>query len=146
MAGAGFEMSMTPLLRVVNSSIAHITTRRQLLAAEIGEALVSSTRDRFDDGVAPDGTPWEPTQRGGQILVDKGPLRNSIGYEASPAMVVWGSGLVYARPHQKGGQVGRGLAVTLPARTYLGISEDDQEEIEQIIQDFIAEGFSRGRS
>jgi phage virion morphogenesis protein len=113
--------------------------------AEIGEALVSSTVERFESGEGPDGTAWKPSQRaekeGGKTLVDTGRLRGSIGYEASPASVSVGSNLVYARIHQLGGKAGRKHAVTLPPRPYLGFSEEDIKEARAILAEHLAAAF-----
>lgn len=48
------------------------------LMADIREHLIESTKDRFDQGVAPDGTPWEPVKRGGTPLLATGTLRDEI--------------------------------------------------------------------
>lgn len=145
---AGTSVSFGMDIKAMRSGIAKAAARirdRRTLAEDIGEMLVSSTQDRFESGQGPDGTPWQPSQRagreGGKTLVDNATLRNSIGYEASAMAVMVGSNLVYARPHQEGGQVGRGLAVTLPARPYLGISDEDLDEAGQMVVDHIARGF-----
>lgn len=87
----------------------------QLLAAmgdltplmdDIGQYGVTSTVERFDDGVDPQGTPWLPSRRakatGGKTLVDKAHLRNSIGFRALRDQVEWGTNLKYARRHNQG--------------------------------------------
>ncbi|NDV18265.1 phage virion morphogenesis protein [Pseudodesulfovibrio sp. JC047] len=82
-----------------------------------------------------------PAELGGLSLglVDKGAsgLMGSIGYEASTNDVVWGTNKVYARIHQLGGETGRGHAVTLPERPYIGISEDDIDEARAILADHL---------
>lgn len=116
----------------------------QTLTEAIGETLVASTRERFEDGKRPDGTDWDESKRvkaeGGQTLVDKAILKNSIGYEASPKKVAVGTVEVYGAIHQFGGQAGRGKKVTIPERAFLGISEDDKDEIKGIVEDFMTEG------
>jgi len=106
--------------------------RTHELTDGIGEYLVSSTQQHFKDQEGPDG-PWKPSQRaereGGQTLVDSARLKNSITYEASPQMVVIGVNAVYARIHQLGGQAGRGHKVTIPARPYIYITDEDRAEI-----------------
>ncbi len=146
MAGTSvsFSMDMSNMRRGIDKAIAHIRNRRTL-AEELGEAFVSSVKERFEKGKGPDGRPWVKSQRaekGGQTLVDSGLLRNSIGYEASPLAVVIGTPQIYGRIHQKGGQAGRNHAVTIPARPFLGFSKEDMQEAEAIIQDFIARGFA----
>jgi phage virion morphogenesis protein len=53
--------------------------------------------------------------------------------------------VVYARIHQLGGKAGRGHAVTLPARPYIGISEDDIKEARAIIRDHMVAVLGGGR-
>lgn len=84
---------------------AHVEDMSELMD-RFGLYLESSTIDRFDDETAPDGTPWEPSQRaladGGKTLTDSGLLRSSITYVAGRDQVEWGSNLEYARRHQEG--------------------------------------------
>lgn len=113
----------------------------QAAMEEIGEAMVSSTAERFDTSTAPDGSAWKPSQRvekdGGKTLVVQGAsgLMGSIGYEASPANLAWGSNKVHARIHQLGGEAGRDHAVEIEARPYLGMSEEDIDEAREILAD-----------
>jgi phage gpG-like protein len=87
----------------------------QLLAAtgnltplmdSIGNYGVFSTKDRFDEGVDPQGQPWLPSARakatGGKTLMDKRHLRNLMGYVAGRDQVEWGTNLKYARRHNQG--------------------------------------------
>jgi len=106
----------------------------QRLMTTIGVAMKAQTVRRFHEGVDPDGKAWEPSKRaaaakGGKALVDTGRLRNSISYSAAPLEVHVGSNVEYARIHQLGGKAGRNKKVNIPARPYLGLSTEDQEEI-----------------
>lgn len=127
------------------------------LNKKIGEVLVSSTKKRFEDEEGPDGTKWPKSYRatasGGQTLSDKGRLKNSISYQASATGVEEGTNVKYAHVHQDGMeikaknakflrfQIGGGWArkvkVTIPKRPFLGISDDDMEEIDGTILDHI---------
>ena len=64
----------------------------------------SSTKQRFADGVAPDGTPWKPSQRvqerGGKTLIDSARLLDSIVSNAGSNFAEWGSNVIYAAIHQ----------------------------------------------
>lgn len=114
---------------------------------EIGSMLVTSTQDRFETGKGPDGDDWlrsirvAEAQGNAQTLVDSGRLRDSITHEPGNDQVEIGSNVVYAAIHQFGGEAGRGKAVTLPARPYLGLSAEDKSEIEAIIDDYLMEAF-----
>ena len=140
MGGTSFKLDWGGMDRMIGTATAKA---RQSKAAmeEIGEMLTSSTVERFSTSTAPDGTEWPVSQRaekeGGKTLVDSGRLRGSIGYEASPDQVIVGSNLVYACIHQLGGETGRGHAVTLPERPYIGISEDDIDEARAILADHL---------
>ena len=127
------------------------------LNKKIGEVLVSSTKKRFEDEAGPDGTKWQKSYRastsGGQTLSDKGRLKNSISYQASANRVEIGTNVKYAHVHQDGMeitvknakflrfQVGGGWArkkkVTIPKRPFLGVSDDDMEEIDGTVLDHI---------
>ncbi|MQX36821.1 phage virion morphogenesis protein [Roseospira navarrensis] len=137
------------------------------LMDEIGAALVTSVQQRFQAGRSPDGDRWTPSRRaartGGQTLVDRGHLRDSITHAADSRSARVGTNLIYARIHQLGGQIraraGGALAiplpdggvalrksVTLPARPYLGISADDREEIGDIIRERLRDALRRGEA
>lgn len=113
----------------------------------------SSTEKRFKDGVGPDGTPWKPSwrvqERGGKTLVGHGHLMD-INADSGDDFAEWGSNAIYAAIHQAGGEIrpktakslffktpggeGRRLkSVTIPARPYLGINEQDEENIIDIV-------------
>ncbi|MEQ8396424.1 phage virion morphogenesis protein [Thalassobaculum sp.] len=124
----------------------------------IGAAMVASTQIRFERQAGPDGSPWPPSIRalteGGITLTKSGRLAQSITHRADPSGVEWGSDLVYAAPHQFGatihaksagtllfklpGGLGyrRAASVTLPTRPYLGIDDEDESEILDILADF----------
>lgn len=76
------------------------------LMDEIGQYGVTSTIDRFDEGVDPQGTPWIPSLRaaetGGKTLVDKALLRNSMTHRAGRDQVEWGTNVKYAARHNQG--------------------------------------------
>lgn len=90
----------------------------------LGLNLVNSTQRRFDQGLAPDGTPWEPLKpstirmrikRGrtpDKILVASGALRGSIISQVEGTSVRIGVNAVgdqgiYAAIHQLGGVINR---------------------------------------
>ena len=104
----------------------------------IGRRLVTSTINRFEREHAPDGTPWKPSARaeeeGGQTLTDTARLRQSITHRVRGDGVEVGTNVVYAAIHQFGGQAGRGLKTTLPARPYLGVDAGDRRAILRIVR------------
>lgn len=121
---------------------------------DIGGSLVTSTQQRFEDEEGPDSTPWqrlsdvtlERRGPGAKKLRETGDLYDSIGHMVAPgarrggsrgATLYVGANRTYARIQQLGGQAGRGLKVTIPARPYLGVSSDDQREIKAILADHL---------
>lgn len=118
------------------------------LMDEVGAALSFSTARRFEQGRGPDGRPWTPVRRGGQPLVKDGHLRDSVSHQVGPNRVEIGTTAKSGAVHQFGAvirpksakalafRVGKGLVmvkqVTIPARPYLGMSAEDDREVEAI--------------
>lgn len=71
------------------------------------------------------------------ILQVHGQLAASITTQAGPKHASIGSHLVYAAIHQFGGQAGRGRKVTIPARPYLVVQDDDISDMLEIIADHL---------
>lgn len=162
MAGASFKMDFSKADQVLGRAVRQVANK-QLLSITIGEQLVSSTVQRFEDETGPDGRSWKKSIRasseGGQTLTDKGQLKSSINYEASPAAVAVGTtDKVKGAIHQFGGEIkpkfGKALKfktgdggfhtvkkVTMPARPYIGINQEDVDEAKETIAAFLAEGF-----
>lgn len=129
-----------------------------VVTAGIGEVLVSSTIQRFRAQAGPDGTPWAPLKRprrprkgkaaratgGVKILVDTARLQNSIHAELGDDSVEIntqkaGTDVVYAATHQYGdsGRDKLGRARNIPARPFLGITPEDEEEIAALVTDYL---------
>lgn len=125
------------------------------LHKEIGAELVASTKKRFRAGKGPDGKEWPKSKRveekGGQTLVDTGRLRSSVTYRAFPDRVEVGTNDKRARIHQLGGVIkpkrkkllkfagadGKTIVakqVKMPSRPFLGISDDDEKAIAEIVE------------
>lgn len=135
-------------------------TNARGLYDNIGAAMVVSTQMRFEREQAPDGNPWPKPLRvlieGGNILRLSGRLYGSITHNADNHGVEWGSDAEYARIHQMGGTIVPKAAgalhfklpgdlgwrfassVTIPARPYLGIDDDDTAEIVAQAEDWLA--------
>lgn len=78
---------------------------------DIGQALITSTHHRWDQGIAPDGSPWPPSLRvvahGGKTLILSSRLYRSITANASPTGVEVGTNVIYAAIHQLGGVISK---------------------------------------
>lgn len=128
-------------------------TDKPVLLAGIGEEVVTSTKRRFEESKAPDGTAWAAVARGGKPLVDSGLTGDSIHYRVGGDSVRVGTNKVQAALHQFGGTVkpktakvlaftvnGEAVfarAVTIKARPFLGINDEDRGDIRGAVADFI---------
>jgi len=123
----------------------------------IGASLVASTQYRFETGKGPDGSPWPVSIRaafeGGKTLLDSTRSLSSITHNATETFVEVGTNVIYAAIHQlcgvirpvtakflffkAGGSFVTKSEVTIPARPFLGLDEDDKEEIVLIGEDWL---------
>jgi len=161
MAGASFNIDFSKMNNVFGTAMSRLSDLQQLSDA-LGEQLVSSTIERFENETGPDGEKWKPSRRaedeGGQTLSDTGLLKNSINYEASPSAVVVGTtDSVKGAIHQFGGTIKPKQAnalkfetpngfvtvkqVKMPARPYIGINNEDIKEAKAAIALFMRRGF-----
>jgi phage virion morphogenesis protein len=116
--------------------------------ADIGEYLTRSHDERFSRQVSPDGEPWIGYDHGGaypnnpyiknkpknqdKILTLEDDLRKTLHYEVSADQLLFGTGSKYAATHQFGDPRRH-----IPERPFLGISDNDRDEILDIIRDHI---------
>lgn len=129
----------------------------------IAEGLRTSTVERFLATEEPSGKKWRPSIRviesGGKTLTKSATLRNSIKAQADSKGAAVGTNLVYAATHQLGDEreikakKGRYLRfsirgrwvsvpsvkVKIPARPFLGISDEDMKEIKGILEEAVKE-------
>ncbi|MDD7908558.1 phage virion morphogenesis protein [Pseudovibrio exalbescens] len=124
----------------------------------LGALAVGQTQRRItQDQQAPDGSSWPEHSKGYAdslsgsqgMLHNEGDLVTSLDHVVSSDEVSWGSSLVYAAIHQFGGTIkpkdGGSLffmigteaivasEVTIPARPYLGTSDQDSREFESSV-------------
>jgi len=128
---------------------------------DIGEYLASATRKRFAEGKGPNGAPWEPLSaktiaRKGHAkpLIGETGLLRKIRYQLEgPDTVVVGTGAEYGATHQFGAKKGRfgktrqGRPIPwgdIPARPFLGVSDEDAQNILDILAEHLEEAV-RGR-
>ncbi|EIC28018.1 MULTISPECIES: phage virion morphogenesis protein [Methylomicrobium] len=109
--------------------------------ADIGEYLTRSHDERFGRQVAPDDEPWKELspsylarkpKNQDKILTLEGDLRRSLHYEVSADQLLFGTGSKYGATHQYGDPRRH-----IPERPFLGVSDDDRDEILDIIRDHI---------
>lgn len=163
MSGALINVSLDnaeSTIATVRDLAARARDRRGLWEA-IGMSLVTSTQMRFERGVAPDGSAWPASVRvqlgqgEGKTLIDSGRLLDSITFEADDRGVDVGTNVIYAAVHQFGATIRPVNAaklhfklggedffldeVTIPARPYLGLDDDDEAEIIRIAEEWLLE-------
>ena len=148
MAGARFDG--TAAIEHLSGLVDAINDPSPLLA-ELGEYGLRSTRARFKTQTAPDGTAWaalqpwyqkEKRRTKNRILTLNGYLRGQMTWQlVGDRTVEIGSNLPYAAVHQFGATIKPRAAkvlmfrghvaksVTIPARPYLGLSDEDRREI-----------------
>ncbi|QFR32385.1 phage virion morphogenesis protein [Ancylobacter sp. TS-1] len=129
------------------------------LMTHIGGVLENGMLERLQTTkTAPDGTPWAPNRAGTPILVDSGWLLGSVGFIASPNEVQAGASAHYAHVHQDGAVIKPKSAarlhfmvgnrhvfarqVTIPARPFVGVSAEDEREIERVTLDWLSDFIS----
>lgn len=139
---------------------------RSEVLTPIGAALETTTLERFDTNIGPDGEAWEPSLRakitGGRTLVDKGHLRDSVHYALEGDAVEIGSAHESAAVHQFGAVIhaktGAGLnfmladglkvtvdSVQIPERPFIGLSAEDGELVQGLAADALARAIEAAR-
>ena len=74
----------------------------------------------------------------GQILQVSGQLASSINTYYDDESAIIGSNLDYAAIHQLGGQTGKNKSVSIPARPYLLLTDENLEEILKATEGFFS--------
>ena len=117
------------------------------LMKNIAGIMATATEDNFKDEGRPD--KWidlsETTKKQrqkigkypGQILQVSGQLASSVSTAYDDNSAVIGSNLAYAAIHQLGGQAGKNKKTTIPARPYLKLTDYENIEIVEAIEDFL---------
>lgn len=160
MAGVSIKLDVSDL-GAATALVARIASfEADELMASLGALGESQTRRRIsDEKTSPEGAPWAPNRRGGDILVETGQhLLQSVAFTASSAEAEWGAAWEHAHVHQdgavivpknakalvfqSGGATYTAKKVTIPARPFVGISDDNASEMLELVTD-ILEGIIR---
>lgn len=160
MAGVRIEGDIGALKQMIS----HLSNLdKKGINAALSEALLTSIVERFDNQRDPEDKKWAPSIRvkenDGKTLSDSTDLRTSIHSEYSEKGVAIGTNKLYAATHQFGDegrtiraktksglrfQVGgnwrraKVVTVNIPKRAFLGISNEDMEEIKGTLEDAIS--------
>lgn len=120
--------------------------RAELMLRDIGEYLVTSTRERARRQVSPSGQRWQALspaykaykqrKRPGKPILefDFHMLGDMFSPHAEGTTLLVGTNAVYGATHQ----FGRGK---IPARPFLGLSDADLAEIDLLVEDHLAASF-----
>ena len=119
---------------------------------DVGEHLLNSTRERFESQEGPDGEPWEPlsdvtlgrkSRNLDKILVEDGDLMRDIFPQVSGDTLELTANRIYAAMQQFGGTTEQHphLWGDIPARPFLGFSDEDRQSILDIATDHLAGAF-----
>lgn len=128
---------------------------------QIGDILVDSTKRRFSNSVGPDGQRWAPnTQttilrylgvyKGSfssskrPLIGETGSLSSQISYEIDGSGTLFvGSTMIYAATQQFGAKKrqfqGKAPWGDIPARPFLGLSDQDRNNILDTISDYLTD-------
>ena len=135
---------------------------RRSINAALAQGVRESTLERFRQGKSPDGRRWKSSKRaileGGKTLVKTAQLRNSIHARSDASGFAVGTNAKHAATHQFG-EPGRTIRprrkkvlrfqyngkwvskkqvrVKIPARPFLGLSDEDMQEMKATVEDFI---------
>lgn len=143
MSGVGLAYDLSGLTALQGRVAALGKIDRRALLDLIGGTVESQTRRRIEgDKEDPEGNAWAPwseryaaKRHGGHSLLEgEGILLGSMGYAVALAgdQVEIGSNMIYAATHQFGDD-----ERNIPARPYLGLSSDDEAELDEVIEGFM---------
>ena len=114
---------------------------------DIGEELINSTKQRFADEKAPDGSSWvklsdvtiDNKGHDNKLAGESGQLAKQFHAEASSHELVVANLQPYAAMQHFGGKKSDfpHLWGDIPARPFMGVSSGDREEIFKILSDFL---------
>lgn len=151
---SGFTYTISVEDEEIRTGLPGLIGKMENMAAlhkSVGEHMLNSVEDNFDNETAPDGTPWahhapatvaSRLRRNGNaeltILRESGALAGSFNYEADADQVEIGTPTIYAAIHHFGGAAGRNQSVDIPARPILGVSSDDEIALAEMAQDFLS--------
>jgi phage virion morphogenesis protein len=131
-------------LKIVLDRLIARNTRLRLLYDEISNALLLSTKARFESETDPEGVPWAPLKpatlakkKTDKKLREALRLFSTLRVDFSDDFAGVSAFVPYAAIHQLGGKPGMAPgAAAIPARAYMGISTDDLREIFEIALDY----------
>ncbi len=123
------------ILKKLNERLRNLTPAMRLLGQIVRDSVL---KNFMESGRK---VKWKPSKRalaeGGKTLVDTARLQNSITSRAFTNRAEVGTNVIYAAIHHFGGKAGRGKKVTIPARPFLMIQDEDWVEIKEALKDYL---------
>lgn len=163
MTGVSVSGSMKPVLGALDR-IAAIGRNPAPVLEAASLSILNNTRHRMEAGEDPSGVRWETyaplnplyasDKKGPGILRESQGLYNSLTSVVRGSSLIWGSNKIYAAVHQFGGTIRAKDApalrfhmggylflrqsVRMPARPYLGFTQEDREDLLDNLEGFLA--------
>lgn len=141
--------------KAVNEKLLELANRSENLRPlmkNIAGIFASSTEENFKEEGRPDkwvdlaeSTKKQRTKKqktkkqkwSVKILQVEGQLASSVSTQYDDNSAVIGSGEDYAAIHQLGGKAGKNKKVSIPARPYLQLTQEDLNEIIEIVEKYL---------
>lgn len=154
------ELKSTTALAALERAFAGLDDPLPLMQ-NLGELLTRSTKQRFAQGVSPEGVKWAPksqttlnrygARKSNRVDIrplfgPSGDLNSKIYPEPSRNEVLIGSPMIYAAVHQFGAAKGafgatkHGAPIpwgNIPARPFLGLSAEDDVNVVETVGDYL---------
>lgn len=126
------EINNARQIAAILDRLANSTQDRTPLMRSIAGTMESAVLQNFDAGGRPK---WLGLKyRQGSPLVDTENLMNSITSYYDNNIAIVGTNEPYAAIHQFGGKAGRGRKVDIPARPFLILTPQDEDDILEDVQ------------
>lgn len=126
------EINNAQQIASILNKLANAAQDRTPLMRSIASTMESAVLQNFDAGGRPK---WLGLKyRQGTPLVDTENLMNSITSYYDNNIAIVGTNEPYAAIHQFGGKAGRGRKVDIPARPFLVLTPQDEDDILEDVQ------------
>lgn len=128
------ELNNAERIAGILQKLSQATKKRTPLMRRIAATMEAGVLQNFEVGGRP---PWQGLKyREGNPLVDTENLMSSITSEYDNNQAMVGTNEPYAAIHQFGGKAGRNKKVDIPARPFLLLTPEEEEDILEDIQDY----------
>lgn len=128
------ELNNAERIAGILQKLSQATKKRTPLMRRIAATMEAGVLQNFEVGGRP---PWQGLKyRDGNPLVDTENLMNSITSEYDNDQAMVGTNEPYAAIHQFGGKAGRNKKVDIPARPFLLLTPEEEDDILEDIQDY----------